>query len=193
MTAEQLRRTAARVAAGAVVALVVAACGSSAASGYPGLGNPGVGAGPTSLASVLNQVLNASAGGDGSHEFKATLQVTGSVTQSLNFTETLSVLPPCSTLAKTGFGGTWSIPQPNTGSVKLNWNVTPYSGPGTFTTKSLFKGSVELDTATDQYSPVAASVLSITVNADGSGSASFQKLKDGYGGVVSGTETWTCR
>jgi hypothetical protein len=175
----------------AVLGLLAAACSSSAATGYPGAGNPGGGAGATSLASALNQVLSANGGG-GSHEFTATLQVTGSVTQSANFTETLSVLPPCSTLAKTGFGGTWSIPQPNTGSVKLNWNVTPYTGPGTFATKSQFKGSVELDTATDQYSTVPATVLSITVNADGSGSATFQKLKDGYGGVVSGSETWTC-
>lgn len=129
----------------------------------------------------------------GGHQFVATLKVTGSVNQSIDFTETLSVLPACSVLAKTGFGGTWSIPQPSTSrALVLNWNITPYSGPGTFTKRAAFAGSVGFDTATDQFTPVAASVLSITVNPDGSGSATFSKLKDGLGGTVDGSETWAC-
>jgi hypothetical protein len=35
--------------------------------------------------------------------------------------------------------------------------------------------------------------MSITVKADGSGSATFQNLQDEYtGAAVNGTETWTC-
>ncbi|MGD0409793.1 MAG: hypothetical protein ABSB34_12495 [Candidatus Limnocylindrales bacterium] len=172
------------------VALFAAACSSStlppgaapAATAPGGAGSsnaaPGATSGPVS---------------GGGREFVTTLKVTGSVTQSVDFTETLALLPACSVLAQTGFGGTWSIPQSLTSSaLVLSWNIKPYSGPGTFTKRAAFAGSVELDTTTDQFTPVAASVLSITVNPDGSGSATFSKLKDGLGGTVSGSETWTC-
>ena len=171
------------------VALFLGACSSPAA--------PPAAAPPTapSGAGASNGAPGATSGpvSGGSHQFDATLKVTGSVTQSADFTETLSLLPACSVLARTGFGGTWSIPQPSISrALVLNWNITPYSGPGTFTKRTAFASSVEFDTATDQFTPVAASVLSITVNADGSGSATFSKLKDGLGGTVNGSETWTC-
>ncbi|MFI5461516.1 MAG: hypothetical protein ACHRXM_39490 [Isosphaerales bacterium] len=172
------------------VALFLGACSSSTLppGAAPATTAPG-GAGSS------NAALGPTSGpvSGGGHEFVATLKVTGSITQSVDFTETLSVLPACSILAQTGFTGTWSIPEPSISrALVLNWNVTPYSGPGTFTKRAVFAGSVELDTATDQFTPVAASVLSITVNPDGSGSATFSKLKDGLGASVNGSETWTC-
>lgn len=88
-------------------------------------------------------------------------------------------------LAKTGIQGTWSIPQPSASrTLVLNWNITPYNRPGTFTKRAAFAGSVELDAPQGQFTPVAASVLSITVNPDGSGTATFSELKDGYTGAT---------
>ncbi len=77
---------------------------------------------------------------------------------------------------------------------KLNWNVSPYKGPGTYADPSTYQGSVELDASNgDEYDPVTASVLSLTVKADGSGSATFKNLEDQYtNAAVSGSETWTC-
>ena len=172
------------------VALFAAACSSSTLppGAAPATTAPG---GAGSFSGALGATTGPLAGGG--REFSATLKVTGSVTQSVDFTETLALLPACSVLAQTGFNGTWSIPQPSVSrALVLNWNITPYSGPGTFTKRAAFAGSVEFDTATDQFTPVPASVLSITVNSDGSGSATFSKLNDGLGGTVSGSETWTC-
>ena len=132
----------------------------------------------------------------GSHEFVAKLSVTGAFTQSLDFTEPLTDLPPCSTLAKTGFtGATWSVPQPNSEDFYLQWNVTPYTGPGTYTDVSTFQDSVEIiGNQGVEYDPVDSSVLSLTIKADGSGSATFKTLTDAYSGdTVNGTETWTCK
>jgi hypothetical protein len=127
------------------------------------------------------------------HEFSGTLSVSGATTQTATFTETLENLPACSVLAKTGADGTWSIPQPDSNTFSLNWNISPYSGPGTFTNPSDFQDSVELDAAGQEFDPVASSTLLITVNADGSGSAKFSNLQNQYTqAAVNGTETWTC-
>ena len=132
----------------------------------------------------------------GGHEFVAKLSVTGAFTQSLEFTKPLTALPPCSTMAKTGAtGGTWSVPQPNSEDFYLQWNVTPYTGPGTYTDVSTFQGSVEIiGNQGVEYDPVDSSVLSLAIKADGSGSATFKTLTDAYSGdTVNGTETWTCK
>jgi hypothetical protein len=130
----------------------------------------------------------------GSHQFTATLTVTGAVKFTLTFTQPLSVLPVCSEIAKIGFTGkTWSIPQPNTQDSKLNWNVQPYNGPGTYSDTKTFGNSVQLTGPKgDEYDQVDSSVGSVTVNADGSGSATFQNLQDSLSKAVSGSETWTC-
>jgi hypothetical protein len=111
--------------------------------------------------------------------------------------QSLTYLPPCSDLAKTGMGSqTWSIPQSDSQTFTLNWNVTLYTGPGTFTDPSVFQNSVEVDApyqgTVDEFDQVDASVLAITVNSDGSGSAKFSNLQDGDQLPVSGTDTWTC-
>lgn len=176
-------------------ALLVAACGSSATS-VPAT-NGSNQAGATNAAGSTSQAANPTTVpvADGTHEFTATLTVTGAVAKTVNFTQGLPYLPPCATLAKTGFtGATWSIPQGNSAAEMLNWNVSPYNGPGTYSDVSTYENSVEL---TDQasgteYDPVDASVMSITVNADGSGSATFKNLQDTDGNAVNGSETWTC-
>jgi len=176
-------------------ALLVAACGSSATSAPATNGSNGATA--TNSASSAGQVANPTiaAVAGGSHEFSATLTVSGALTKTVNFTQGLANLPPCATLAKTGFAGaTWSIPLPNSAAETLNWNVTPYNGPGTYSDASTYENSVEL---TDQasgteYDPVDASVMSVIVKVDGSGSATFQNLEDTDGNAVNGSETWTC-
>jgi hypothetical protein len=132
----------------------------------------------------------------GSHQFAATLTVTGEVKFTVTFTQSLSVLPACSVLAKTGFSSnTWSIPQPNTKDSNLNWNVQPYTGPGTYSDPTTFGDSVDLNGPKgEQYDQDNANsfVGSVTVNADGSGSATFKDLQDSDGNAVNGSETWTC-
>ena len=139
---------------------------------------------------------NTTAPVSGGHEFVAKLSVTGAFTQSLDFTEPLTDLPPCSTMAKTGAtGGTWSVPQPNSEDFYLQWNVTPYTGPGTYTDVSTFQDSVQvIGNQGVEYDPVDSSVLSLTIKADGSGTATFKNLQDTYSGyAVSGSESWTCK
>lgn len=176
--------------------VAVSACGSSSATTGPA-------ANPTSAANATNAPVatsqaagptTAPAAGGGTRQFKATLTVTGAVTKKVDFTQPLTALPPCATLAQAGFSGTWSIPQPNTNDFKLNWNVDGYKGPGTYADASAYDNSVEFDGAGgEEFDQVDASVLSITVNADGSGTATFQNLQDQMmDKSVNGTETWTC-
>jgi len=176
-------------------ALLAAACSSSATSvpATDGSNQAGATNAPVSTSQAANPTTAPAAGG--THEFTATLTVTGAVTKTVNFTQGLPNLPPCATLAKTGFSGaTWSIPQANSAAEMLNWNVDPYNGPGTYSDVSTYHNSVAL---TDQasgteYDPVDASVMSVIVKADGSGSATFKNLQDSDGNAVSGSETWTC-
>lgn len=109
----------------------------------------------------------------------------------------LTDLPSCSSLAQNGAGDqTWSLPSSDSETSYLNWNVQPYTGPGTYTDPSVFENSVELDApyqgTVDEFDQVSASVLSVTVNSDGSGSPTFQHLQDGDQLPVNGSETWTC-
>ena len=175
-------------------ALVLAACSSSTASAPPTNGSAPAGSSsaPGSTSQAANPTTAPVSGG--SHQFVATLTVTGAVKFTLTFTDSLSVLPACSALAKTGFSSnTWSIPQPNTQDSKLNWNVQPYTGSGTYSDPATFGNSVELTGPKgDEYDQVDSSVGSVTVNADGSGSATFQNLQDSNEKAVSGSETWTC-
>jgi hypothetical protein len=91
---------------------------------------------------------------------------------------------------------TWSIPQSNSQTFTLNWNITPYNGPGTYTDATDFQNSVEVDGSyqgtDDQFDQVSGTTLSITVNSNGSGSATFSNLQDGDQLPVAGSETWTC-
>lgn len=174
---------------GAVVLLCASACGASS--------TPSSSAGaPTGAASSSSAASTAAA--SGGHAFTATLKVTGTVTQSATFTEDLSVLPACAVLAKSGMANqTWSIPQPLTDqSFALNWNITPYTGPGTYTDATAFQDSVDLDApyqgTADEFDQVSGTTLSITVNSNGSGSATFSNLQDGDQLPVAGSETWTC-
>jgi len=175
-------------------ALVLAAC-SSSTTAAPAT-NGSAAAGSTNTAGAASQAANPTSSqvAGGSHQFAATLTVTGAVKFTLTFTQSLSVLPACSEIAKTGFTGkTWSIPQPNTQDSKLNWNVEPYTGPGAYSDTKTFGNSVELTGPKgDQYDQVDSSSGSVTVNADGSGSATFQNLQDSLSKAVSGSETWTC-
>jgi len=133
-----------------------------------------------------------------SHEFKATLTVTGAVNKSEKFTENLSVLPKCSVLASGSLpyqkGRNWSIPSGGSSSFNLNWNVSKdFKGPGTYTKPADYQGSVELTAPAGQFNPVASSVLTVKVNSDGSGKVTFKNLEDAYtNAMVSGNETWTC-
>jgi hypothetical protein len=168
---------------------VVSACGSSGTASSTVTGSPNTAGSSSQVSSPTSGAVSG-----GTHEFNATLQVSGAVTQSLNFSQPLTDLPACSTLAQSGFQGIWSIPEPNSETFYLNWNVTPYTGPGTYADASTYEGSVELDANGVEFDALPASVLSVTVKADGSGSATFQNLQDEYtGSSVDGSETWVCR
>ena len=175
-------------------ALVIAGCSSSttAAPATNGSAPAGSKNTPGSTSQAANPTTAPVSGG--SHQFTATLTVTGEVKFTLSFTQSLSVLPACSEIAKTGCTGkTWSIPQPNTQDSKLNWNVQPYAGPGTYSDAATFGNSIELTGLKgDEYDQVDSSVGSVTVNADGSGSATFKNHQDSDEKAVSGSETWTC-
>jgi hypothetical protein len=180
------------IGAGTALLLCIAACGG-ASSNAPATSAPAQG----TVTSAPATSAPASTASGGAHEFKGTLTVTGTVSQSTTFTQSLTYLPSCADLAKDGMSGqTWSIPQPSSQTFYLNWNVSPYTGPGTFTDPTLFEDSVEVDApyqgTTDEFDQVDGTTLSITVNSDGSGSATFQNLQDGDQLPVSGTETWTC-
>jgi hypothetical protein len=175
--------------AGTLLLLCASACGASSTAS-PSAGAPTGGAASSSAAST--------AAASGTHEFTATLKVTGTVTQSATFTQSLSILPACAALAKSGMANqTSSIPQSlSNQNFSLNWNITPYNGPGTYTDATDFQDSVDLNApyqgTTDQFDQVSGTTLSITVNSNGSGSATFSNLQDGDQLPVAGSETWTC-
>jgi len=154
-------------------------------------------------AGVAGAVSNSNHSNAHVHELKATLTVTGAVKKSETFTENLSVLPSCSVLATGRLPyqkgpREWSLPAGGSTSFSLTWNISKgYVGPGTYTKLADFQGSVELDAASQEFTPVSASVLSVTVKPNGSGKATFKNLQNYYTEAlglkrVSGSETWTC-
>jgi hypothetical protein len=125
--------------------------------------------------------------------------VTGATTKSESYVEPLERLPSCADLAQSGVGSpaTWSVPQGQDQTFYISWNITPYMGPGTYTDPSAFLDSVDIYTSTGQYSPSKTSpgTLSITVNADGSGTATFENVPNfnrDPAPSISGKLTWTC-
>lgn len=168
----------------ALLLLCSVACGV-AVEASPGAGGPARDLAPTPPAATPS-----------GHQFTATLEVTGAVTQSRSFTMDLTGLPSCSALADGAYDGTAMVPFPHAGTLRLDWNMDRYPGPGTYTDPSSFANSVDLTVPTggelDEYQEVPGSVLSLTVNPDASGSATFQDLQDWQNHSVSGSETWTC-
>lgn len=169
-------------------ALVVGACGSSGSAGATSpAGLSGAGAGDTT-----------GAVSGGTHQFLGTLSVTGAVTQSASFTQNISGRPACAAFAQSGINaGThpsvWYLPDNSGSSFLLTWDVLTYAGPGTYTDESTF--TVSLAAGGLEFVPLTAtsSTLSVTVKADGSGSATFANLQDQVTkAAVSGSETWTC-
>jgi hypothetical protein len=171
---------------GAAAILIVAgaaACGTSS--------NPA-----SSIANAVSSALSGAAS-SGTHEFSASLSITGTVSKSTTFTETLEFLPACASLAKTGFSGVWSLPVPaSANATYLNANVETYTGPGTYSNQSVFQDSVTLyapyQGTIDEFNQVSGSNVSVTVNSDGSGKATFTMLQDNDQLNENGTETWTC-
>jgi hypothetical protein len=185
-----VRRSAAGIVALASVALLIAACGSSSAA-----------TDATNLGGSSSQAADASAGAvsGGTHEFSATLSVTGAVTKSASFTEGIAGRPACAAFAQAGIPGTgvnpklWYLPNNPDSSFLMTWDVLTYAGPGTYTGSAA--NSVNLGAGGQQFVALTAtsSTLSVTVNADGSGSATFSNLQNQTTkAAVSGTETWTC-
>jgi len=131
----------------------------------------GVGA---SIASASQNRVGSVQSPKSSHEFSATLTTTGAVKKTEKFADSLLV------------GGSSSF--------GLNWNVSKgFKGPGTYTNPKGFQDSVELTAPAGQFDPLGSSVLSVKVDANGSGEATFKNLEDAYSNAfVSGTEKWTC-
>ena len=185
-----VRRSIAGIVALASVALLIAACGSSStatnATNVGGSSSPD--AGPTT-----------GAASGGTHEFTATLSVTGAVTKSASFTEGIAGRPACAAFAQAGIPGTganpkvWYLPNNPDYTFLMTWDVLTYTGPGTYTGSAA--NSANLAAGGQQFVALTptSSTLSVTVNADGSGSATFSNLQNqATKAAVSGTETWTC-
>jgi hypothetical protein len=184
------RRSVAGIVALASVAFLIAACGSSSAA-----------TDATNLGGSSTQAAGATTGAvsGGTHQFSATLSVTGAVTKSASFTEGIAGRPACAAFAQAGIPGTganpkvWYLPNNPDSTFLMTWDVLTYTGPGTYTGSSA--NSVNLGAGGQQFVALTAtsSTLSVTVNADGSGSATFSNLQNQATKVaVSGSETWTC-
>ena len=173
----------------ASVALLIAACGSSSTA-----------TDTANMAGSSSQAAGATTGAvsGGTHAFAATLSVTGAVTKSASFTESIAGRPACAAFAQAGIAAgvhpkVWYLPNNSDSSFLMTWDVLTYTGPGTYADPSTL--SVSLAAAGEQFVALTptSSTLSVTVNADGSGSATFSNLQDqATKAAVSGTETWTC-
>jgi hypothetical protein len=185
-----VRRSVAGIVALASVALLIAACGSSSTA----TDATNLGGGPSQAAGATTGAVSG-----GTHAFAATLSVTGAVTKSASFTESIAGRPACAAFAQDGIPGTaanpklWYLPNNPDYTFLMTWDVLTYTGPGTYTGSSA--NSVSLAAAGEQFAALTStsSTLSVTVNADGSGSATFSNLQDqATKAAVSGSETWTC-
>ena len=173
----------------ASVALLIAACGSSSTA----TDATHLGGGPSQAAGATTGAVSGS-----THAFAATLSVTGAVPKSASFTESIAGRPACAAFAQAGIAAgihpkVWYLPNNSDSSFLMTWDVLTYTGPGTYTDPSTL--SVSLSAAGDQFVALTptSSTLSVTVNADGSGSATFSNLQDqATKAAVSGSETWTC-
>jgi len=185
-----VRRSVAGIVALASVALLIAACGSSRTA-----------TDTANMAGSSSQAAGATTGAisGSTHAFAATLSVTGAVTKSASFTESIAGRPACAAFAQAGIPGTaansklWYLPNNPDSTFLMTWDVLTYTGPGTYADPSTL--SVSLAAAGEQFVALTptSSTLSVTVNADGSGSATFSNLQDqATKAAVSGTETWTC-
>jgi hypothetical protein len=184
------RRSVAGIVALASVALLIAACGSSSTA----TNATNVGGSPSQAAGHSTGAVSG-----GTHEFTATLSVTGTVTKSASFNQSIAGRPACAAFAQAGIPGTaansklWYLPNNPDYTFLMTWDVMTYTGPGTYTGSSA--NSVNLGAGGQQFVALTptSSTLSVTVNADGSGSATFSNLQNqGTKAAVSGTETWTC-
>jgi hypothetical protein len=166
--------------------MALAACSGGSSPAAPVAGQSG--------APLITAPAAAGGSAGGTHEFQGVLTVTGAYKQTLKFTEPLENLQPCNVLAQSGEQGTWSLPSPPETTFSLGINVEPYKGAGTYTDLSAMQNSTWLDADNQEWDPVSATVAKVTVNSDGSGSATFTDLENEYspGISVSGTETWTC-
>ena len=131
------------------------------------------------------------------HEFSATLGVTGAVQQTASFTQNLGGRPACPAFAQAGIAGigpsAWYLPDNPDATFLMTWDLLTYKGPGTYTDPAAMSAS--LSAGGQVFDQWPTSVLSVTVKADGSGWASFQNLHpypQASTAMVSGTETWTC-
>jgi hypothetical protein len=176
-------------AAGALLLLCASACGaSSVASSSAGAPNGG----------AVSSLPEVTAAPGGTHQFSATLTVTGAVTKSASFTELIGGRPACAAFAQAGINdgshpSVWYLPNNSDYTFLMTWDILTYHGPATYTDQSTM--SVDLTAGGQQFVVLTptSSTLSVTVKADGSGSATFANLQNqATKAAVSGSETWTC-
>jgi hypothetical protein len=138
-----------------------------------------------------------SAGGGGGVTFSAQIDFTGFVPLKGSFTDssTASDASSCSDYANNGLKPVagWFGPDPNGSTIggqtvefSLSVDLKTFHGPATYPGNSF----LALKIGSDLY---AGGAKSITINADGSGSAAFSDAQaSGAKQVESGTITWTC-
>ena len=121
----------------------------------------------------------------------------GPVNLSQDFTDSGATATSC-TVAAGGKGdensGTWSVPLNQTGvdPPTMVGLITHYTGPGTYSASDMTSETAATDLSYS-FVPTSSSVIAVTVNADGSGSASYTNLQDSSNpGNENANMTWTC-
>ena len=159
--------------------LTLAACSSTPS---PTVGNSGNGGNP--------------GGGGGGLVFAGQLNLTGVIPVQGSFTDntTMSFLHSCSDYAANGSTALagWFGPDPGTvAGHAVEWSLqlgtAKFHGPGTYSASAGLFTVMKIDD-----SVLGGGTTSVTINADGSGSAQIANDSGNAAQTDSGTMTWTC-
>jgi hypothetical protein len=182
---EMMRTRLAGTGSAVVLGLVLAGCSASAASN----GSNGGGS-----------IAGSGGGGRGTVTFMVTVNWSGPDPVQGTFTDssTGSGFDSCSQYA-TATGVLWLSPSTNTAQVQgksigfaFDVSATTFHGPGTYADTLTGSG---VSVGSDNFTAGHSAMSSVTVKADGSGSASFTDLfglNTSTEAPESGTITWTC-
>jgi hypothetical protein len=161
---------------------------------------------------------STAAAASGPAVLQVTVQLHGAVAASASYVATAKQASSCADLAQNGSEGsskTFAVPGPlaadydepalpaslRSPPVSIGLYVQPYSGPQSYDPTHGMQGAQFLDSLTTNplaakqvhYDAMTSSTESVTVNSDGSGSASFEGWTDRHGGgTAGGSLHWTC-
>ncbi|HEX6869955.1 MAG TPA: hypothetical protein VF163_02560 [Micromonosporaceae bacterium] len=191
----RLHRPAGLVAVGAALLLALAACGGDSAGGAPGGGDGGMFGDEPAI--------------EASFDISGDVTLKESVTTILPRNKDGSKAATCEEYAKgfkTGERTVLDLPNFITDSkvgghsLILDGRVSHYNGPGTYSESELSGTGNPIGFSIDGHALVAkeGANVSVTVNADGSGTFAFAELTETSTGItnpqsITGKLTWTCK